>query len=51
MQIKLSTDTKAAANNNEAANTIPAHVIERMESEWRQMRQPSPSASLASSTK
>ncbi|MBO3759470.1 hypothetical protein J5J10_11855 [Ciceribacter sp. L1K23] len=44
MQIKLSTETKSAANSN-AANTIPAHVIERMESEWRQMRQPQTASS------
>ena len=30
---KLSTETKAPATQ------IPAHVIERMESEWRQIRQ------------
>ncbi|BCH65388.1 hypothetical protein ACQZ4R_09005 [Agrobacterium vitis] len=29
----------------EASRTIPAHIVERLESEWRQMRQPSaPSA-------
>ncbi|BCH53717.1 hypothetical protein ACQZ61_09600 [Agrobacterium vitis] len=25
----------------EASRTIPAHIVERLESEWRQMRQPS----------
>ncbi|MCL6708332.1 hypothetical protein M8R20_15130 [Pseudomonas sp. R2.Fl] len=39
MPIKPSTETKSAAANTSAANTIPAHVIERMEAEWRQMRQ------------
>jgi hypothetical protein len=45
MQIKPSTETKSAASTASAANTIPAHVIERMEAEWRQMRQAGSSGS------
>ncbi|WP_197434484.1 hypothetical protein V6582_05045 [Agrobacterium vitis] len=26
----------------EASRTIPAHIVERLEAEWRQMRQPAP---------
>lgn len=39
MSSKPSTETKSVAANTNAANTIPAHVIERMEAEWRQIRQ------------
>ncbi|MGF0536768.1 hypothetical protein ACQQ2Q_02155 [Agrobacterium sp. ES01] len=36
MEVKVSSQTKVPANTN----AIPAHIIERMEAEWRQMRQP-----------
>ena len=42
MEVTVSSQTKAPA-----ANTIPAHVLERMEAEWRQMRQAQASASHA----
>ncbi|MBB4954495.1 hypothetical protein H4S14_002972 [Agrobacterium vitis] len=31
-----------------ATKTIPSHIVERLESEWRQMRQPAPQPSPAS---
>ncbi len=42
MQINSTTQTKAPAA------TIPAHVLERLESEWRQMRQSAPQPASAS---
>lgn len=45
MSIKPSTETKSVAISTTATNTIPAHVIERMEAEWRQVRQTAPSGS------
>lgn len=32
----------------EASKTIPSHIVERLESEWRQMRQPAPQPVQAS---
>lgn len=32
----------------EASKTIPSHIVERLESEWRQMRQPVPQPAQAS---
>lgn len=32
----------------EAKKTIPTHIVERLESEWRQMRQPAPQPVQAS---
>ena len=42
MQINSTTQNKAPAA------TIPAHVLERMENEWRQMRQSAPQPAPAS---
>ena len=42
MQINSTTQTKAPAA------TIPAHVLERLENEWRQMRQSEPQPTSAS---
>lgn len=42
MQINSTTQTKAPAA------TIPAHVLERLENEWRQMRQAAPQPVSAS---
>lgn len=43
MQVQSNVQTKAPAQ------TIPSHVIERLESEWRQVRQPTTAPSVPSS--
>lgn len=45
MEVNVSSLTKAPAN------TIPAHVLERMEAEWRQMRQPQAQTSASHAQK
>lgn len=39
--MQTNTSTKTAAPT-EASGTIPAHVLQRLENEWRQVRQPAP---------
>ena len=41
MQVKSTTEPKAPSQ------TIPAEVLERMENEWRQMRQSAPQPTIS----
>ncbi|MDQ0454293.1 hypothetical protein [Rhizobium paknamense] len=44
MDAKSSTPTQKPAQANQ---TIPSHIVERLEAEWRQMRQSAPTPATA----
>ncbi|UJW76539.1 hypothetical protein [Rhizobium sp. SL42] len=48
MQTNTASQTKATAVAATSAAPIPAHVLERLENEWRQMRASSSQPSSAS---
>jgi len=42
--MQTNTTTKTAATTS-VPGTIPAHILQRLENEWRQVRQPAPPSS------